>query len=104
MRSPSLRAASLGTALAVLGISDAMAQERCKMNWEVPAANTTYTQQHVLLVRLWITAAGRDRVAAVAGRVAAGMRDRMPAPPAGHEETIRRYLVAVLDAVRDDGR
>jgi hypothetical protein len=48
MKSPSLRALSIGTALAVSGISQAAAQERCKISWEVPAANSTYTQQHAL--------------------------------------------------------
>jgi len=48
MKPSSLRAVSLGTALALSGISQATAQERCRMSWEVPAANTTYTQQHAL--------------------------------------------------------
>jgi MarR family transcriptional regulator, organic hydroperoxide resistance regulator len=56
------------------------------------------------VVRLWLTATGRDRVAVAACRVAAGLRARLPPPPAGHEDAIRRYLLAVLDAVRDDGR
>ena len=41
-------AASLGLALAAFSVSDVLAQERCKISREVPAGNTTYTQQHVL--------------------------------------------------------
>jgi MarR family transcriptional regulator, organic hydroperoxide resistance regulator len=54
------------------------------------------------VVRLWLTAAGRDRVVAASGRVAARLQDRLPSPSPAHEEAIRGYLLAVLAAVRDD--
>ena len=38
----------LGISLAVCGISAATAQEKCKMSWDVPAANSNFTQQHVI--------------------------------------------------------
>jgi hypothetical protein len=39
---------SLGVALTAFSVSDVSAEERCKVILEVPAANTTYTQQHAL--------------------------------------------------------
>ena len=48
MQSRSLAVVSFGTALAVSVALPAAAQEHCKISWEVPAANATYTQQHVI--------------------------------------------------------
>src|SRR4051794_26456347 len=41
-------AISFGLALTAFSISNVSAEERCKVILEVPAANATYTQQHVL--------------------------------------------------------
>jgi hypothetical protein len=41
-------AISLGVALTAFSVSEVSAEERCKVSGGVPAANTTYTQQHVL--------------------------------------------------------
>ena len=41
-------AISFGLALAAFSISNASAEEKCKMNTSVAAANNTYTQQHVI--------------------------------------------------------
>jgi hypothetical protein len=49
MKSRSLPAALVGAVLAISTVLPASAQERCKMIWKVPTANTTYiTQQQVL--------------------------------------------------------
>jgi hypothetical protein len=42
---------SLGIALTTFPITDVSAQEKCKVSGQVPAANTTFTQQHVLDAR-----------------------------------------------------
>ena len=41
-------AASLGLALALLAAPNVSAQEKCKMTWENPAADSKYTQQLAL--------------------------------------------------------
>jgi hypothetical protein len=41
-------AISFGLALAAFSMSNASAEEKCKMSSNVAAANTTYTQQHVI--------------------------------------------------------
>ena len=41
-------AISLELALAAFSMSNASAEEKCKVSRVVPAANSTYTQQHVL--------------------------------------------------------
>jgi hypothetical protein len=41
-------AISFGLALAAFSMTNASAQEKCKMSGSTPAANSTYTQQHVL--------------------------------------------------------
>ena len=41
-------AISIGLALAAFSMTNASAQEKCKMSGSTPAANSTYTQQHVL--------------------------------------------------------
>src|SRR5689334_656104 len=48
MKSRSLVVLSLGAALAASAALPAAAQERCKVSWEVSAANSTYAQQHVI--------------------------------------------------------
>ena len=48
MKSRSLAAALLGAALATLAVLPVSAQERCKLSWEIPPANSTYTQQYVI--------------------------------------------------------
>lgn len=55
------------------------------------------------IVRLTITAAGRERLVSTFGKVAMGFRGRMPHPPPEHEAIIRGYLIAVLAAVGQDG-
>lgn len=54
------------------------------------------------VVRLSLTAAGRERSVTTFAHVMAEMRERMPHPPPGHEQIIRSYLIAVLDAVSPD--
>jgi hypothetical protein len=48
MTSRPLAAASLGTALATLAAFPVSAQERCRLSWEIPPAESTYTQQHAI--------------------------------------------------------
>ena len=48
MKSRSLAAALLGAALATLAVLPVSAQERCKLSWEIPPADSTYTQQYVI--------------------------------------------------------
>jgi DNA-binding MarR family transcriptional regulator len=55
------------------------------------------------IVRLRITAPGRRRLAAAQERAEAVYRDRLPRPSAEEEAVVRRYLLAVLDAVDTDG-
>ena len=43
---PTLFAIGVSAALSVLGSAEALAQEKCKMSWEIPPANATYTGQH----------------------------------------------------------
>jgi hypothetical protein len=46
-QSRTLFAIGLSAALTVFGGAEASGQEKCKMSWQVPAANATYTGQHV---------------------------------------------------------
>jgi hypothetical protein len=39
-------AIGVSAALAVLGSAEAPGQDKCKMSWEIPPANATYTGQH----------------------------------------------------------
>lgn len=48
MTSRPLAAASLGTALATLAAFPVSAQERCRLSWEIPPADSTYTRQHAI--------------------------------------------------------
>jgi hypothetical protein len=41
-------AIGLSAALTVFGSAEAPGQEKCKMSWEVPAANAKYTEQHAI--------------------------------------------------------
>ena len=50
------------------------------------------------VVRVTITATGRERLAASRRAVAGALRQRVPRPPPEHEEAIRRYLISVLAA------
>jgi len=54
------------------------------------------------VVRLRITAAGRDRLWSTLDAVAESLRERIPDPPPDQERIIRAYLLAVLAAVDDD--
>jgi hypothetical protein len=45
-QSPTLFAIGVSAALTVLGSAEAPGQEKCKMSWEIPAANGKYTGQH----------------------------------------------------------
>jgi MarR family transcriptional regulator, organic hydroperoxide resistance regulator len=53
-------------------------------------------------IRLSITPAGRERLVAAAGEVAATLRDRIPQPAPNEQQVIRDYLLAVLAAVDDE--
>jgi hypothetical protein len=44
--SPTVFAVGVGVALTAFGSAEAAGQEKCKMSWEVPAANGSYTGQH----------------------------------------------------------
>jgi hypothetical protein len=55
MEAPSMRqlpktlfAIGVSATLTVFGSAEAPGQEKCKMSWEVPAANAKYTEQHAL--------------------------------------------------------
>ena len=48
LASPPVRAMPIGITLAIIAASAVSAEERCKMSWEVPAADTKYTQQLAL--------------------------------------------------------
>jgi len=50
LTSHAFRAIPIGVTLAIITASAVSAEERCKMNWEVPAADTKYTQQLALNV------------------------------------------------------
>ena len=41
-------AITVSAVLTLLGSFEAPAQERCKLSWEVPPANSTYTQQYTI--------------------------------------------------------
>ena len=45
-QSPTLFAIGVSAALTVLGSAEAPGQEKCKMTWEIPAANGKFTGQH----------------------------------------------------------
>jgi endonuclease YncB( thermonuclease family) len=45
-QSPTLFAIGVGAALTLFGSTEAAGQEKCKMSWDIPAANATYTGQH----------------------------------------------------------
>lgn len=51
------------------------------------------------VVRVAITATGRERLTAARAAVARTLRERMPPPPPEHEVVIRRYLASVLTAL-----
>lgn len=51
------------------------------------------------VVRVSITPAGRDRLRTASAAAAAGLAASLPAPPAGHAELIRTYLLDVLAAL-----
>lgn len=56
------------------------------------------------VVRLSITAQGRERWVAAADAVAATLRERLPYPPPDEQAVIRAYLLAVLTSVEaEDG-
>jgi DNA-binding MarR family transcriptional regulator len=55
------------------------------------------------VVRLRITDAGRRRLGTAHEQVEAVYRERLPRPSADEEAVVRRYLLAVLDAVGEDG-
>lgn len=50
------------------------------------------------VVRLSVTAPGRDRLAVAVRQVAEALRDGMPHPPPGQQAIVRDYLLAVLAA------
>lgn len=54
------------------------------------------------VVRLSITAAGRDHLASAADDVATALRGQLPQPPPEQQAVIRDYLLAVLAAVDDE--
>lgn len=56
------------------------------------------------VVRLHLTDAGRLRLGAAAGVVAAAFRERMPCLPPGDEAIIRGYLLDVIAALGEDDR
>jgi DNA-binding MarR family transcriptional regulator len=51
------------------------------------------------VVRVWITRAGRDRLASTLDTVTRTLQERVPPPPPDQEKVIRAYLLAVLAAV-----
>ncbi len=53
-------------------------------------------------VRLSITAAGRERLAAAAGAVATTLRSRVPQPAPDEQRVLRTYLLAVLSVVESE--
>lgn len=56
------------------------------------------------VVRLYLTAAGRQRLLTVPTQTAMRLQELLPRPSAEHEKIIRDYLLAVLAAVgRKDG-
>ncbi len=48
MKSSAIFAVPVGLAIAVLALSDASAQQKCKMSWEAAASDSKYTQQLAL--------------------------------------------------------
>ena len=48
LTSPVLNVVPIGIALAMLAAGAASAQERCKMSYEIPAADSKFTQRHWL--------------------------------------------------------
>lgn len=54
------------------------------------------------VVRVRITAAGRERLLTTFAQVASSFRERMPHPSPEHEAIIRAYLTAVLAAVTEE--
>ncbi len=48
MKSSAIFAAPVGMAIAMLALSDASAQQKCKMSWEAAASDSKYTQQLAL--------------------------------------------------------
>jgi hypothetical protein len=48
LTSPPVYAMPIGITLAIITASAVSAEERCKMSWEIPAADTKYTQQLAL--------------------------------------------------------
>lgn len=51
------------------------------------------------VVRLYLTAEGRQRLLTVPTQIAMRLHQLLPQPPHDHEKIIRDYLLAVLDAV-----
>lgn len=54
------------------------------------------------VVRVWITPAGRERLAAATAEVERLLAERLPQPPARQHRAVRDYLLAVLAAVDDE--
>ena len=54
------------------------------------------------VVRVWITAAGRDRLASALSEVERSLRARLPEPSPRQHRAVRDYLLAVLAAVDDE--
>jgi len=54
------------------------------------------------VVRLSLTVSGHEHLRAMSAQVATDLHERLPHLPAGHEQIIRGYLIAVLAAVSPD--